>query len=476
MSKIIVLILLIFILSCSKKKEIPKFENIYNNELSKLDNDEQFLFDKLELFFFSGKYDTNEVKKILNYFSEKYKYQKSLYQIVLLNETPKITLDKKFYNLLMKFQDSKNVLSFLAKNYSKGKYTERTFYTLYALNYNFSKDDFKKFSEDKKLKDFIEINFLSKKKDYCVDGCSNSLDDKEKYISQIKDNFFKGKFNKESYNSYKKLLEKISTIQKDIFKLQKKIKKLARKKKMTDIEEEDLQELKDLMSFYTKVKSEFEKYLFFIGKSRRLEIKNRFSLVKELYINKTPLNKKMTTFVIKELNKKSFLIKSSFYNYIMENGDKTLLKKRWFKKTLNKYIVNNGYSLYKYGFYRRYFPERFKKIDPKKYKYKFFLYIKVKDFSEIYISELKKDPTNMDKLLIFQYYPEGLKSIYDFLIKTYTLDEIGNLSISGKEDLFYLLLRLSIKGKYQVSKKLLTIGNSVSIAYFKELTPFLNLK
>jgi len=473
------LFLFLFVYSCGegkpeKVKESAELNKLYQLKFKELTNNPQFIIDNIELLYLKKGINNNEASVLIKKIPKKYKRIIATFNLLFSIEEPKdINLDKKFLSILLKFQDSENILKYIAKNYYKAKDSSgiKAFYILYALNYNFTEEDYENYLKIDALSDFIKLNFILKKEDYCKDdSCSSNINDKEKLLNYLNNELYSSgnKDIKKISKLYKNTFKLIKKMKKDIRKIKKKNKKLKRRKKLKDEDEEELSSKQDKLQFYQKkIIPVFKTYLYFYGKERRLlRSIDRLLIVENFLINKTEINKKEFYFIYSIIKNKPYPVRITFYKYLKN------VKLNFSKRDLRKIKLLNftkKYHLLKYGFYKRHFPELFKKLNIKTYLGSNFLYVIVKDFEWYFLEELRKNPENVKNLSYFQYAPSLIVPQKDKLFTLYTKDKVGHYKMSGNESLIYNLLKILLKADAKLTKEQKSTLEPIKIVYIKEI-------
>jgi len=467
--------------SCSNEKDnvkvSSKIDLIFNQKLNNLKKNPQFIIDKLEILFFKQGSNKLEAKQLIKEIPKKYKKIIFVFSLIFdkkLPETPK--LDKNLLTLLLKFQESDKILSFIAQNYHNANSASaiKAFYTLYAINYKFSEENYQNYSQVKGLSEFINLNFIGKKLNYCENSaCTdtlNSVEDREKLINSINQQIYYFDKTKLSKNKalYKKSFKTIKSLKKEIEKITKKNRKLKRKKKLKDEDEQLLVDKKDELRFYQKeLIPELKKYLYFYAKERRLPRSfDKWEITKNFLISNTKKNKKIIYFILSNIKHKPYPVKLSFYKYL--NDTELKLSKRYKQKI--KYLKHTkSFQLLRYGFFKRHFPKLFKRLNIKSYLGSKFVHTIVKDFEWYFLENLRTNKKRIRNLLYFQYAPELIKSQKDKLFKFYTTDTIENIKIAGNESYIYTLLKIFLKGNIKLSKEQLDVLKPIRIIYIQEV-------
>jgi hypothetical protein len=475
------LLIFLFLYSCGnepkKIKSSPQFQHLYEKKLKELKNDPQFIIDKLELLYFKKGLNNNEANQLIKELPDKYKKIKSVFKLLFSNEMPKdITLDKKLLSLLLKFQENKNISKFIVENYYKAKDESATtsFFILYALDYNFTPEDYQNFLAVKELSDFIRLNFLIKKDDYCGnDSCSEDILDKEKFLNYINKEIYTENTTtaKNVSNLYKSTFKIIKNLKNDIKKINKRNKKLKKKQELIPEDKEELEKKEAELIFYTeKILPALKTYLYLHGNDRKLarNIDQSF-LIEKLFINKTKINKKIFSFIFYLIKNKSFPIRLSFYKYLKDSSSD--LSKLDLKR-LESLRYTKGYELLKYGFYKKYYPELFKKLDVKSYLRSKFIHTVVHDFEWYFLENLRKDTTNIKNLFYFQYAPHLILPKKDELFNLYTKDKIGNYKISGNESLIYNFLKILLKSGVKLTEEQVKTLEPIKVIYIQEILKY----
>ncbi len=476
------LLMFLIIYSCGKDeakkiKKSPEFENLYNKKLNELKKNPQFLIDNLELLYLKKGVYNNEANLLIEKIPKKYKRIIAVFKLVFSIEEPKeIPLDRRFLSVLLKFQDNQKVLDFIAKNYYKAKDNSsiRAFYTLYALNYNFTEEDYENYLKVDSLSKFIKLNFILQKLDYCKDNsCSENINDKEKFLNFLKKELYQSETRnyKKIKKLYKDSLTLIKRLKKEVKKIARRNKKLKRRRRLKGKYEEELSNKIDVLNFYKKeLIPKFKLYLYFYGRQKRFPRKiDKLIVVENFLINNTKPNKKIFYFIFNNIKYKHFSYRINFYRYLKKI--KLKLSKREFKK-LESLRYSKGYDLLKYGYYKRYFPKLFKKLNVKKYLDVNFIYIIVKDFDWYFLEILRKNPKNVKNLSYFQYYPGLIIAQKDKLFTLYTKDKLGHYKISGNESLIYNLLKILLKADVKLTKEQIDTLEPIKVIYIKEILKF----
>lgn len=476
------LLMFLMIYSCGKDevkkiKTSPEFENLYNKKLNKLKKTPQFLIDELELLYLKKGIHNNEASLLIDKIPKKYKRIIAVFKLVFSIEEPKdIPLDRKFLSILLKFQDNQKVLNFIAKNYYKAKDNSsvKAFYILYALNYDFTEEDYENYLKVDSLAKFIKLNFILQRLDYCKDNsCSKDIKDRERFLNFLKKELYQSekRDTKKIKKLYKASLILMKKLKKEIKKINKRNKRLKRKRKLEAKDEVELSNKIDILNFYKKeLIPRFKLYLYFHGRQKRFPKKmDKLIVIENFLINKTKANKKMFYFIFNNIKHKSFSYRINFYKYLKKTDLK--LSKRELKK-LEFLRYSKGYELLKYGYYKRYFPELFKIINVKKYLGTNFVYVLVKDFDWYFLEILRKKPRDVKNLSYFQYYPSLITAQKDKLFTLYTKDKLGHYKISGNESLIFNLLKILLKADIRLTKEQLETLRPIKVVYIREILKF----
>ncbi len=479
------LFLLIFLsfYSCSKDKPrkiktSPEFEKLYKEKLENLKQDPQFLIDNLELLYLKKGIHNNEASILIEKLPKKYKRIITTFKLLFSIEEPKnISFDKRFLSVLLKFQDNPKILDFIAKNYYNAKDDSgiKAFYVLYALGYKFTEEDYENYLKINALAKFIKLNFILKKQDYCKNNsCSEDIKNKENFLNFIKKEIYQssGKDIKKIKGFYKNTIALTKILKKEIKKLTRRNKKLKRRKKLEVIHEEELSNKIDSFNFYRKeLLPHFKLYFYLYGGERRFPKKvDRLLVMENLFINNTKPNKKIFYFIFSYIKNKKFSYRINFYKYLKKSELKFSKRE---EKRLESLRYSKGNELLKYGYYKRFFPELFKKLNVKKYLGTNFVYVVVKDFDWYFLEVLRKKPNDVKNLSYFQYYPDLIIAQKDKLFKQYTTDKLGHYRISGNESLIYNLLKIFLKADVKLSKEQSKVLAPVKLVYIKEIIKLL---
>jgi len=466
-------IFFIFIISVFSliAEEPPKktlLDEIYNKKLNELQNTPQFIVDKLDLLYFKKGIHNNDAAALLKKLPSKYKRIIAAYKIIFSIENPRnIPLDDKFLTILLKYQDCKNIQKYIAENFHKAKNSvaEKAFYFLYATGYPFTQEDYENYLKVRSLTDFIKLNFMVQKEEFCSDDlCSENYEDKEKFLNYIKHELYLSshKNTKNLYNKYKKLLKSLKILKKEIRKLYYKNKKSRGKY------ENELNAKKEEYDFYLKrTIPTFKLYFYFFGKERKFPKNfNKYDVAENFLINETKPNKKIFYFVYSLFKRKSLPVKIKYYDYIKKSGLK--LSKSQNKK-LNILKYSKGYLWFKYGYYKKHFPDLFKKLNIKNYLGKNFIYVAVKDFEWFFLEKFRKNKRDVNNLIYFKYYPSYILKEKDELFNLYTKDKLGHFRLSGNESLLYNFLKILLKADVKLTKEQYSLLKPLKVVYIQEI-------
>jgi len=468
-------------ISCGNDKEnikvTSKIDLIFNQKLNNLEKNPQFIIDKLEILFFKKGSNNKEAHQLIKEIPKKYKRIIFVFSLIFDGKLPEnVNPDSYLLKLLLKFQESDKALTFIAENYHKSSkdLAVKAFYTLYALNYKFTEENYKNYSEVKELSEFIKLSFINKKIDYCEgDKCSEDLivpENRENFINNINQQLYYFDETKLAKNKsiYKNSFKHIKSLKKEIKKITKKNKKLKRKKKLEAEDEQLLVDKKDELIFYQKeLIPNLKKYLYFHDKERKLPRSfNKWEITTNFLRNNTTINKKILYFILSNIKYKSYPTKLVFYKYLKASTLK--VSKRYEQKI--KYLKHTKeFHLLRYGFFKKHFPELFKKLNVKSYLGSRFVYTVVKDFEWYFLENLRTNNKKVKNLLYFQYAPELIKAQKDKLFKIYTTDTIENIKIAGNESYIFTLLKIFLKGNIKLSKEQIEVLKPIRIVYIQEI-------
>ena len=469
---IIILIISLALLSCQNKsqnnKTKPLINKIYQKKLNEVKKNPQFIIDKLDLLYHKKGLHNNEAMELIKKLPQKYKYIIATYKIMFLIENPKnIPLNRKFLSILLKYQDCLNIRKYIAENFYKANSETATkaFYFLYATNYNFTSKDIENYHKIKPLKKFTELNFNIEKPDFCKEkNCINDIKSPEEYLNYIKNEIYYSKHEntKELYKDYKNILKINKKLKKEIKKLSFKNKKNKGKHK-----EELKDKINKLKIYNNKILPYLKLYFYFFSNGKKYpKTINRYEVAENFLKANTPPNKKIFYFVYSLFKKKPYPIKINYYKYL-KNSDLKLSKKDINKLNFLKYTKK--YFWLKYGYYKKNFPDLFKKLNVKNYLGKYFIFTVVKDFEWFFIENFRKKPRKLSNLLYFRYSPSYIAGQKNKLFKLYTTDKLGHHRISGNEALLYGFLKILLKANENLNKNQVEFLKPLRIIYIQEI-------
>jgi hypothetical protein len=168
--------------------------------------------------------NNNEADMLIERIPKNYKRIIATFKLIFSIAPPEgVPIDRRFLSILLKFQDSPQVLDFIAQNFYKAKDDSgiRAFYTLYALGYKFKENDYENYLKISGLSKFIKLNFILQKIDYCKnESCNSDINNKEMFLNYLKKEIYQSDSDKskEIKQLYKKTFFLIKKLKKDIKK------------------------------------------------------------------------------------------------------------------------------------------------------------------------------------------------------------------------------------------------------------------